>query len=178
MTYFRSLFSAKRSCLELICTNTCPIYFAITFVKVYDYFLCREYYKIHVIFLFNICFLIILTKQITLFIEWKITFQFFFFTEWRETKGMLEKENILSWRGLMVVQLFVCRGLCFPTQHCLSAEDAVCFFFLTDDRILLLRVKKWPYSCLRNGKTSPMQSFCLWEGKVDQQGLRNQRIKS
>lgn len=43
---------------------------------------------------------------------------------------------------------------------------------------LYLELRKSIYRVWETVKLLQCKSFCLWEGKVDQEGLRNQRIKS
>lgn len=101
------------------------------------------------------------------------------FYGWEKTRmKFLEKENtLLSWRRMVFAQLSIQKGLCFPTKHCLgSAEYAVCFLLMTT--FLNLELRKSIYHIWETVKLLQCKSFCLREGKVDQEELRNQRINS
>lgn len=50
--------------------------------------------------------------------------------------------------------------------------------FLLMNTFLYLDLRKWIYRVWETVKLLQCKSFCLWEGKVDQEGLRNQRIKA
>lgn len=90
--------------------------------------------------------------------------------------GFLDKEIIiLNWRRMVFVWVSVWEVLCFPTKHCPGAECAICFSLMTT--FLYLELRKSIYRVWETVKLLQCKSFCLLEGKVDQEGLRNQRIK-
>lgn len=69
------------------------------------------------------------------------------------------------------------QGAVFPHQTLHGCRIRSLLFSLMTT-FLYLELRKWIYRVWETVKLLQCKSFCLWEGKVDQEGLRNQKIKS
>ena len=90
---------------------------------------------------------------------------------------LLEKEVILSWRGMVVVWLQIKARGCVSPPNTARVQNMLSALLLMT-AFLYLELRKWIYRVWETVKLLQCKSFCLWEGKVHQEELRNQRIKA
>lgn len=131
--------------------------------------------KLYMLFLLDIYLKITLTNQIAQLIRWRIIFKYLF-TEWGKTTGVWKREYpwLKGDGGCLALNM---QGAVFPHQT-LPRCRICCLLFSLMTTFLYLELRKWIYRVWETVKLLQCKSFCLWEGRVDQEGLRNQRIKS